>query len=177
MSESTDPIHESAPHQGAPNRLRVLQVIVLALISSLTAFSVLAAILGPQVRTPTANSSAARTSSEHLLMMALGAIGLLGLLLLTFLIRPAITRKARWAWQTRPSDEVGATSVWSMYMVRTIVTAAFIEGIGLFGGIIHMLTGALPPIAAPVIAIVLLICIIPTRGRLQEFVKVVSSEV
>ncbi len=155
--------------------MRVLQVVVLAMLSGLTVFTTMAAILGPQVRKPAANASAAPASSEQILMMALGAIGFFGFLLLGLVIRPALARKARSAWTTRPSDEVGGESVWNMFFVRTIATAAFVEGIGLFGSIIHMLTGAMPPLAAPVLALVLLLAVFPTRGRLESFVKFVTQ--
>lgn len=155
--------------------MRVLQVIVLALLSSITAFTVIAAVIGPQVRTPTVNASAAPASSEHILMMALGAFGFIGFIVLGVFIRPALARKARSAWADRPADEVGGESVWNMFAVRTIITAAFVEGVGLFGSIIHMLTGALPPLAAPVLTVLLLIAVFPTRGRLEQFVKFVTQ--
>ena len=172
---SDEPLSSNSPNATASNRMRVLQVIVLALLSSITVFTTLAAILGPQVRTPTTGASAAPTNSEHILMMALGAIGFVGFLVVGVFIRPALAKKARAAWTTRPSDEVGGESVWNMFAVRTIITAAFVEGIGLFGSIIHMLTGAKPPLAAPILAVLLLLSIFPTRKRLEEFVKFVTQ--
>lgn len=173
MSET--PLPSPQPNTTTSNRMRVLQVIVLALFSSITAFTVIATVIGPQVRTPTVNASAAPASSEHILMMALGAFGFIGFVVLGVFIRPALARKARSAWVDRPSDEVGGESVWNMFAVRTIVTAAFVEGVGLFGSIIHMLTGALPPLAAPVLAVLLLIAVFPTRVRLEQFVKFVTQ--
>ena len=53
-------------------------------------------------------------------------------------------------------------------MVAGIIPAAMIEGLGLFGTVIYLLTGAGWGLAATAAAIVLLIVIFPTPGRIAR---------
>ena len=53
----------------------------------------------------------------------------------------------------------------------TIVGAALAEGIGLFGGIVYFLTGSPVALAAPVVAVLLIIAQLPTRTRTENILR------
>ncbi len=54
------------------------------------------------------------------------------------------------------------------YTTMTIIAAAMAEGIGLFGGIVCLITGRTIALAGPALAIALLIALFPTREKLRN---------
>jgi hypothetical protein len=57
-----------------------------------------------------------------------------------------------------------------------IIAAAMAEGFGLFGIVIFLVTGTAIALAAPVLALVILTRLVPTRDRISRFLAELSGQ-
>lgn len=153
----------------ATESLRVVPLLVASLMTGLTIFTCIAVAMGPvSPVTPTGSPSptAQPPLPENVLYAALGALGA-GCLVAYFVFGAWCTTKAKAAWQARTSDDDGNDAIARLLMTTTILRAALVEGPGLFGAVLILLTGSLATIAAPVVALVLLAMLLPARSRLE----------
>jgi hypothetical protein len=78
--------------------------------------------------------------------------------------------RARARWEARADDASGERAIFDAFVGVSIVQAALIEGWGILGGVTLLLTGQWWALAAPVLAVALILTrAVPTRDRLMEF--------
>jgi len=57
-----------------------------------------------------------------------------------------------------------------------LIGSALAEGVGLFGVVIHLLTGAVAALAAPAVAVVLIAVLVPTRAKGEARLRALTRE-
>jgi hypothetical protein len=135
-------------------QLRSTQVVVLALVLGQVALAVVAGVLvtarGPLAQTP-----------GPLLLGALAAVtcGAVGAALVLPARIAAAQRTA--AGSARDADRV--------YSTTTILRAAVLEGAGLFGAVVLLLTGMWPALLATAVSIGMVLVQSPSAGRREDF--------
>ena len=101
------------------------------------------------------------------LVGAMGAL-VIGILVGLPKIERALTSRAAQS-VIDPADGLTA------YSMLIILRSAMIEGVGLFGGVIYLLTGSQIGLVAVLGSIVLLLGKMPTRDQAEEFLHRISS--
>lgn len=145
--------------------LQVLTIIILAMVMGLVTFSAVSLAIGGVSNDP---------DMARLLLLAAVALGV-GEIVMYAVVRASTLAKARREYAERGSDDDLETFVMPSLATLTIVGAAMAEGWGLFGVVIHLVTGEKIALAMPVIALVLLVLRIPTRDRQSHFISSVTG--
>jgi hypothetical protein len=107
---------------------------------------------------------------------------LLGGLAVLCYLEIGAARTARWAFKARARRFATTAQgnsrdllVATAFLNTMVVTAAFIAGPALFGGVIVFLSKQWLALAAPIIAIPLLIRLIPTSAKFEQFTHDVTA--
>ncbi len=116
--------------------------------------------------------------------MILGGMGFTSFMLLGVVIRPMMAKAATRAWQERNArtarqspegqstvDQQAAGQIWKTFQIRTLVSGAMIEGVGLFAAVINLLTGTIPALVGVAVALLGIAWIFPTQQRWRQFVE------
>lgn len=161
-------------NEAALQRVMPLRIIIPAMIVGVIGFAVVAGALGGSM------VSAAEQAQMFLVILACMAV--------MEVIGYSVVRMVHLA-QTRreiesaridagPGDPSSAAQLVaaSSYFTLTLIAAAMAEGIGLFGTVVFLITGAKPALAALGLALVVLVLQIPTRGKLADFVASATGE-
>lgn len=153
----------------AAETLRAGPLMIIALMAGLTIFTCVAAVMGPI--SPPAPAGTPPTPGQQPLPLnamyaMLGALGA-GSVVAYFVHGRSCVKKAKEAWKARTSDDDGRDAVARVLMTTTILKGALVEGPGLFGAVLILLTGSLAAIAAPIVALVLLAIMLPVRSRFE----------
>lgn len=148
---------------GPPASLRALQLIILAMMAGVLAVGVVAVALGSRI-----------TIQPELAPLLLAILALFGAaeLPVYFVVRARVLaglRDSVEASRDTDTDTDAASRVFPAMATLTIIGGAMAEGFGLFGGVICLLTGNRAALAAPAIALVLLVLRVPTQDKLSAF--------
>lgn len=162
--------------QSPATQLKSLQVVVMALMGGMLAFTGLAtymaltrgAALAAQQGSPApAGGTAAPSGNDPTMILyvvsgVMSAVSIVAFTLAgTFAV--ADTRKRTAGLMGEARERAAAQGL----MVSTIIRAAIAEGAGLLGAVVVLLTGTLYTLGAVVIAAVLLAMLVPVRSRLE----------
>lgn len=152
-----------------PN-LKPLQLVLTAMAAGLVAITVVLVIVR---RTA---DIAIEADSKNMLFAALGlvAVGDTVVFLLARVATLAIVR----ARLTRAGNEKpGSDVVWPGFWGLTIVVGGMLEGLGLLGAVVYLLTGAWIALLAPGVALFLIAVLIPTQDRFAGFVAKTTASI
>jgi hypothetical protein len=158
MADLNDPIYRS---------LRPLQMIILAMMVGILAFATVAVAVSRQF--------GHEADLAPRLLLILAAVGL-GELLVYRALRRAAIDKLRKALEQDPAGQIRPTTLAPGLMNLRIITAAMAEGFALFGIVVFLVTGTAVALAAPVIALVILTRLVPTRDRVSRFIAELSGQ-
>jgi hypothetical protein len=107
-------------------------------------------------------------------MLLYAALGLWPACALVAMLMGGVLRKqAGTAWREGSSGDTEALA--PKYLVMTIVRAALMEGPGLFGAVVFLLTGEVIALSVTALSLVGLALLFPTEDRYQAFVRDVTS--
>ncbi len=143
-------------------RLRVGRIIVGALIAGLTIFVVMVGVLRQRIE-PAANPEATRLLL--LVLLALPVAELPAYLL----VRTALLRRLRNSLSDQQATDSLRQSLAEQMLALSLLGSAMLEGFGLYGGVVCMITGEWTALIAPAIAILGLILCLPTEDRFARF--------
>lgn len=156
--------------------VRVAQILVFALLVGVIGLAVVAHLIGPLNSPPPAPVGAAAAPPGPfggldplimvMAMLMIGQIPVLGFLGFG-LARQAAGMASRLADEPEARDRALA----GLWLNGTILRAALAEGVGLFGGVILLLTGDRLAFIGIGFAVLVLIALIPTRGRLESWIQ------
>ena len=158
MADPNEPIYQS---------LRPLQIMILAMMVGILAFAAVAVAVSRQFDH--------QADLGPLLLLALAAVGL-GELLAYSVLRRATINRLRKLVQADPAGQVQPTTLAPGLVTLRIIAAAMAEGFGLFGMVVFLVTGTAIALAAPVLALVILTRLVPTRDRISRFLAEVSGQ-
>ena len=144
------------------DQIRTLKIIFAAMTGGVLAFSVVAVVL------ITSGSTSPNDKLGQTLLMVLGLI-VGGEIPAYVFIRLSVVNKLRTLWQSDSSHVDLAARVHGGFMTLTILGAAMIEGVGLFGALIYLTTANAFGLVASGVTIVLLLILFPTQDKAQRF--------
>lgn len=103
-----------------------------------------------------------------ILLMVLGAT-MVGGSVAAFVVCGNLARQAAKAWNERLDDDHGLERVFALYWTSALITAAILEGIGLFGSLTVFITGEWLALIGPILTIAVMIGVFPIDVRWGEF--------
>lgn len=149
--------------------LRTGQLLIAALTFGMVTFTGIAAVMSK-----TMASNPRSQNLDSTLLAALGGLAIMELIAYKLLVRPNIIRQARREAEGR--DEIGRRAFLEQrYLTLIILAGALVEGVGLFGAVILMVSGQWAAIAAPALASIAMLLVIPTADRFDAFLREVSG--
>lgn len=148
--------------------LRTGQILIAALIFGMLSFAGVAAAMAGKISRPDPQLA-------NMLFIVMGVLAVSELTAYHLLVRPIFIRQTR--SQAQAIDPASrAAFIEPRYLNLTIIAGALAEGLGLLGAVTTLVTGRLEALAAPALAALALLIIIPTRDRLDRFVRAVTEE-
>lgn len=141
----------------AEKELAPVRIIVLAMTTGLVLFTTVALAIDGRMASP---------ELSRVLLPVLGLLGVSEIGAYVFL-RTATWTSIRRQIADKPAADAELV-IAGGYRTLVLIRSAMIEGWGLFGVVSLMLTGHRTVLAAPVLAIVLLVANLPTRDRLAD---------
>lgn len=144
--------------------LRTMQIIFVVLIVGLLTLSGLAIGLN-LTRPPELAQQAPQT-----LLLALVFLAISELPAYFFIRRGALAKLQQAGDSGRARDrEEQKMNAFRVYTALAFIAAAMTEGFGIFGGVVFLVSGMWPVLAAPALGILLLVLQIPTQGKFDQF--------
>ncbi len=148
-------------------QVRTLRILIGALIMGVLMITGVAAAMA-------ATGKATQKDIAMMLLLALGGLAIAELVAYRALVRPTILRQVRRNYAAAAEDAKEAFLL-GQFTTMTILAAALIEGVGLFGAVILLITGQWAAIAAPLIAAGALAFLMPSREAVDRFRREVSE--
>lgn len=145
--------------------VRAMTAIVFALMMGVASFAAISWFI-PQ-KPPT-------VSDPSILLLVLVGLGTLALI--AFFMLPLLAvHQAKRCWANRSSDDDVARALVCILSINTIMRAAFVEGTGLFGAMIQMISGGSIALIAPITAVILLATLLPARSRFERLARLAQE--
>lgn len=114
-------------------------------------------------------ASMSATTDPLLIMLAVLSVVLL---VMAYLIMPMVRMKvAQFAFGRAPAEVDAVERLAGPWMNYVFISSALAEAVGLFGAVVHLLTGRLEALAAPAAAVMTMLLAFPTEGRFLSFVR------
>jgi hypothetical protein len=148
--------------QDCPAPLRPLPILIGALSFGMLAFTGVAAFLA-------ATRGATMAGSPNHLLIVLALLGVSEFLAYHLAIRPLLTKKVRETAAGVQDPEARDVALSQQFVVKTILSAALLEGWGLFGAVIVLIQAQWLAITAPVISALGLALMLNLRDRFAKF--------
>ncbi len=148
--------------------LMALRIIIAAMLGGLAALTIVALF----VDVAPAEGSPEGLDSTLLLVLGLFAVAELPAYLV---VRHKTINDLRRSWANRSTEHQQTRALAGAFATITIIGAAMVEGLGLFGAVIYMLTGNGCGLIAPGLAAVVLLVLFPTYGKVQELKSIVTG--
>ena len=145
-------------------RIRSLAIILVAMILGMLAFGCVSlAIKGGGTWTP-------NQSFDSILLLQI----LVGMIIVetpvVWLVRKIQTKQLRSRLESLSQDERNAL-LSNGFFAAVLIPAALLEGFGLFGVMIHQITGCLLGLIAPAIAAIGIAFLLPSRDKYERFAE------
>jgi hypothetical protein len=147
--------------------LRILRTIVVAMMMGVLGLSVIAVFIGQQAEPD--------PKFANILLVLLAVMAVWELIAYA-VIRASILNRLRRRFSEAPPAEDSLGELIGKFNSLTIIASAMAEGLGLFGGVIVLITGAWTALAAPAIALIVLVLQLPSRDKLARFVSGVTGQ-
>lgn len=144
-----------------PASLSPLMIVVVAMVIGLVAFTAVSLAIGGLAEDP---------ALAQMLLLVCVVLGVSQIMAYAVLRKTTLARLRR-EYAERGSDEDLEMFLMPGMMQLTIIGVGMAEGWGLFGVVIHLVTGEKLALAVPAIALVLLVLRIPTRDRQAQFIS------
>ncbi|HEX8875960.1 MAG TPA: hypothetical protein VF777_04370 [Phycisphaerales bacterium] len=162
--------------EGVSNIL-VLRVVCFALCLGVAVFGAVAIMLTNEQSSPAFENKALTQQATDLGRMLTPAVFVLGFTMLAAwpFVRRAHHATGRRVWQSSDPVEVKERKLFNGYSVLSILRAALAEGFGLFGVVTFFLTAQWITLAAPAIAIALIVATMPSQARYERFLASVTK--
>lgn len=161
--------------------LRTAQILVAALLFGVISFTAVALIIGPTTPPPPPPPTMVTPTGPvpispplggfNPLLLALGALMVAQLPLLLLLGVVFAKQAAAVASSTADEPDTRDRALAALWTNSTIVRAAIAEGTGLFGGVILLLHAEKLALAGVGFAVVVLLALMPTRGKLESWIQ------
>ncbi len=144
------------------------QILVGALLFGMLSFAVVAATMGGKLNTsPDPNLA-------EMLFIVMGVLAVVEFTAYNFLLKPLLIAQVR--REALALDEsVRPRYLEQRYLIVTILAAALAEGLGLLGAVTVLLTGRLEALAAPGLAAMALLVILPGPYRFERFTRLIEN--
>ena len=150
-------------------RVRVLKIIVAAMAGGLFAFAAIVVAL------VTGGSMKADEELAPIMLIVLGGLAVCEVVGYVVL-RQGIIGKTRNFLREHADDDRSAVAITNAFAVLTIVAGAMLEGLGLFGAVIMLVTAEQLALIAPALAILLLLAfVLPTEDKARNFATTVMG--
>jgi hypothetical protein len=151
-------------------RMRALKVIIAVMAGGLFTFTVIVVVL------VTGGSMETHVDLAPLMMIVLGGLAAceaIGYVVL----RQGIIAKTRGFLRTHSDFGEPSAAIGNAFAMLTIVAGAMLEGLGLFGAVIVLVTGEDLALAAPAVAILLLLAfVLPNEEKARNFATRMTAE-
>lgn len=147
--------------------LRMLRTVVAAMMMGVLGLSVIAIFIGQQADP---NPKLANILLVLLAVMAAWELIAYGV------IRASLLKRLRRRFAENPPAADPTAELIGNFNSLTIIACALAEGLGLFGGVIMLITGAWASLAAPALALILLAFQLPSQDKLARFVSGVTEQ-
>ena len=148
-------------------RIRALKIIIAAMASGLFAVAVIVVAL------VTSGSMKVDDRLAPTMLIVLGGLAVceaVGYVV----FRQGIIGKTRLLLREHADDDQSASAVTNAFAVLTIVAGAMLEGLGLFGAVIMLVTAEQLALIGPALAILLLLAfVLPTEEKARNFASTV----
>jgi hypothetical protein len=153
--------------------VRINQILVTALLFGVVSFAAVAVALGPlqPAPAPVAGAPIGPFGGYDPLLLAMGALIVGQFPVLLFLGIAMGKQAAGMARRLAAEPETRDTALARLWMNGTILRAALAEGAGLFGAVILLLHGERLALVGVGFAVLVLVAIMPTRGRLENWIQ------
>jgi hypothetical protein len=151
------------------DRIRALKLIVAAMAGGILGFSVIARVLIMNDWTAPGDENA----QTLLLVLVLTATGALPVY---FFFRSSVVNTLRAFWQTNSSHEGSVERIHRGFATLTIIGSGMVEGIGLFGAWIYLITANELGLLASGGAILMLMIMFPTQSSAERFTETITNQ-
>lgn len=158
MADLNDPIYQA---------LRPVRIIILAMMAGILGFATIAVAVSRRFDH--------QDDLAQLLLLVLAAVGL-GELFAYGALRRATSNRLRKRVQADPGGQFQPTTLAPDLVRLQIIAAAMAEGFGLLGIVVFLVTGTAIALAGPVVALVILTRLVPTRDRVSRFLAELSGQ-
>lgn len=147
-------------------------IIILGMLMGLISFAGLGAFMRTQNQPAPGGSpsNAAGPIDDQILLLGMGVMLLVAVPAQFVLAKLAVGRAKEAAAEVK-TERDKRDAIAPVFMVMTIMRAAFAEGAGLLGAVIVFLTGNLLGLVGVAIAAVLLAMLLPARSRLDRLYR------
>ncbi|MBY0113432.1 MAG: hypothetical protein K2Y21_11460 [Phycisphaerales bacterium] len=167
----------ASPPTNTPGTINTLRILCFALCSSLALFSSLAVIMTVEAKSPAFQGGVLSTQAQSLgqtLLLVVAAVAVSSLAAWP-VIRKAHAAQGRKMWRAAEPVEVKERKLFNGYATISIVRAAMIEGVGLLGAVTLFVSGNWLSLAAPALAVGMIVLTMPSQARYEAFLEEVTS--
>lgn len=100
-----------------------------------------------------------------------------GALSLTFVVLAPglLVKQARKQWEARADDESAMSSVYQGFLSLSVLQFAMIEGPGLLGAVVTLITGNWLMLIATGVSVLMMAALFPRRSRMERWVEEVTG--
>jgi hypothetical protein len=155
-------------NDSAARQLSVLRLIITSMMLALLAATIIMIVLAPRLE------QSVPPEVANLLLIVLAGLAV-SQLPVYFFVRHTSLRRLQAALAGREVTADVTRSLHDVYFRLTLVPAALLEGWGLLGSVIFLLTQQWPALAAPALALCGLMFAWPTRDRLERFTTAMTG--
>lgn len=159
--------HGRVDPNAPPPKISAFQVIHGAMISGVTLFAVIAGFLGPDMAAPVEGTEPDTTFA----MFHYIALGVLAAALPISLFLPRALARGAAKRRQEALAEVDQGLMPQEAAKGSIMGAVLLEGPGLFGCVVVLLTGNLWVLAIPAVSVLVMALRIPTQGRVRRLIE------
>ncbi|MFH1747843.1 MAG: hypothetical protein ABIG44_12480 [Planctomycetota bacterium] len=149
--------------------LRTAQIIILAMILGMLLLSALTILLNPS----TEKQMDDEIVNILLVVLAVATLGALGG---QFVIRTVLYSDIRKRYADKTISQGLVNDIARRLLVATLISGALLEACGLFGAVIYLISSQNLALIATGLAILVMLTLIPTQGRLAQLVTDVTGQ-
>ena len=152
-------------------QIQRIKILVVAIAGGLIAFSVITFVLVSNGMVTPGEDAAKLLTIMMVILCSLA----LGEVVAYYFIRNSIVDKIRTAWRGSDPSKGDDDKIVKGFSTITIIGCAMVEGLGLFGAIIGLITGNLYALIVSVVAVVFLIFQFPTGEKVRAFKATIAG--
>ncbi|MGH7244126.1 MAG: hypothetical protein ACREJD_11985 [Phycisphaerales bacterium] len=155
------------PEQSASN-MNTLRLVCFALCAGMIVFAIIAIVTTIEQVSPASHGQSGTVAA--ILPSIAVALGV-GIALIWPLVHASAVRSARIAWRGPGEVAEKERALWSRYSALVVCRAALVEAFGLFGIVTLFLAGAWWGLAAPAMAIGVVLYLLPSQAKYEQFLS------